>query len=122
MPNNLTFDCPQVNGQVPAVFSVSGTYNWINANNSVRCTLTYSDANAMPQTQTITCVVDESVVPSLWCGRFNMTGALPAANGSLTLSATLYDAGGAPVAGPVFFFVTYNAAAADPCSCSSWPG
>jgi hypothetical protein len=118
MANRITFDCPQLGAQAPAVFSVSGAYFADFPSNTVKCVLTYIDANMQGRNQCIICIVDESVNPASWCGRFDVSAAPPANNGAMSLAATLFDSTGAAIAGPIIKTVNYSAGAADPCSCS----
>ena len=118
MPASITLDCPSAGANVPAVFSVSGTYSAPSTGNSVRCTLAYL-VGQVPQRLCRVCVVNENSNPATWCCRFDMSGNPPAGGAFLGLSAVLYDSNGVQIAGPVTSTATYNAQASDPCSCTS---
>ena len=118
MPNTIAFGCPNANAQVPGTFSVSGSYTYTNPNNSVKCTLNYTDAGSVARSICRVCIVTEARTGATWCARFDMSAHLPAAGAILSAAAVLYDTTGTQVAGPATKGVVYGAGAADPCTCS----
>jgi hypothetical protein len=117
MPASITFGCADSGTQVPGTFSCSGEYTCVSSNNTVKCVLTYPDG-MIPRSLCKLAIVDENPAPATWCCRFDMSAHLPADGTALNVSAVLIDASGAPIAGPVIRSFTYNAQAADPCTCS----
>ena len=115
--STISFSCPASSANVPAAFSVQGSYSADGAPSvQVKCKVVYYDTNLAVASQCKVCVLGAD--GSSWCCKFDLSGDLPSGGGTLVLGCRLYDGSGNPLTSPATETVTYQANQTDPCSCS----